>query len=75
MSKSTTPHFVHRRNRDGSYDSICSLCAVTTASATAEANLAEGERLHQCNRYILQARPKLMQPPPQRPSDQTSENT
>jgi hypothetical protein len=57
MSKSTVPHFVHRHNRDGSYDSICPRCAATAASATVEADLADGERLHECNPALLMPRP------------------
>jgi len=38
--------YVHRRNNDGSFDSICKTCFMTVANATDEAMLAEHERNH-----------------------------
>jgi hypothetical protein len=65
MSNKTAPQFVHRRNRDGSYDSICPLCAATAASATIEANLVPGELVHTCDSYLLETRRKLLAQQPQ----------
>jgi len=70
MSNSQPLTFVHRRNRDGSYDSICSQCAATAATASAEADLCDGERKHICDQYLLEIRRKYMTqpPPPAKPS-------
>jgi hypothetical protein len=43
------PNFPHRLNADGSYDSICTLCRLTVATAKAEDDLARHERKHECN--------------------------
>jgi len=65
MSNSQSQSFVHCRNRDGSYDSICSQCAATAATASMEADLRNGERNHTCDKYLLETRLKYMtQPPP-----------
>jgi hypothetical protein len=64
MSNSQPQSFVHRRNRDGSFDSICSQCAATAASASVEADLRDGERNHTCDKYLLEARRKYMTRPP-----------
>jgi hypothetical protein len=41
--------FPHRRNGDGSFDSICTRCFQTIASRFSEVALAEAERLHTCD--------------------------
>jgi hypothetical protein len=64
MSNTQPLSFVHRRNRDGSYDSICTQCAATAATATTEAGLLEGERQHTCDQYLLETRRKFMAQPP-----------
>jgi hypothetical protein len=38
--------YPHRRNADGSYDSICTTCFATVARSPAEVGLTEGERAH-----------------------------
>jgi hypothetical protein len=43
------PNFPHRFNADGSYDSICTLCQMTVATAKTEAELYQHERRHECN--------------------------
>ncbi len=45
--------FPHRRNRDGSYDSICTLCFTTVASSETEEELGEAEAKPICDRVIL----------------------
>jgi hypothetical protein len=60
MTNSHPPAFLHRRNRDGSFDSVCCECAATAASAATEADLASGERRHACDRYLLETRRRLM---------------
>jgi hypothetical protein len=42
------PFFPHRRNRDGSFDSICLNCFVTVASRGVESELSELEEKHFC---------------------------
>ena len=40
--------FPHRRNRDGSFDSICKRCFQTIASCMSETALAAAEKEHMC---------------------------
>ena len=47
------PFFPHRRNRDGSFDSICLKCLLTIANARIEADLAAHDEGHVCNPSIL----------------------
>ena len=49
------PLFPHRRNRDGSFDSICLKCLLTIANARNEADLQMHEKYHVCNpSFIIQ---------------------
>ena len=41
--------FPHRHNADGSYDSICTACLRTVATAWQEAELSFRESTHVCN--------------------------
>jgi hypothetical protein len=41
--------FPHRKNRDGSFDSICRTCLLTVANTRREADLASYEQYHVCN--------------------------
>jgi hypothetical protein len=43
-----TKTYSHRPNDDGTYDSICHMCARTVARGVSEAELAEAETLHNC---------------------------
>ena len=47
------PLFPHRRNTDGSFDSICLKCLLTVANARNEADLAKHEQYHVCIPSIL----------------------
>jgi len=47
------PFFPHRRNRDGSVDSICLKCLLTIASSRTEADLAKHDKYHVCNPSAL----------------------
>jgi hypothetical protein len=40
--------FPHRKNADGSWDSICSKCFRTVATAKVERNLGDAEANHVC---------------------------
>jgi len=48
--------FLHRMNRDGTFDSICPHCVRTIASHYSEALLAGVERQHKCADPELQWR-------------------
>jgi hypothetical protein len=48
--------YPHRRNEDGSYDSICTTCYTTVASSWSEAALAEHESAHTCDSALLAER-------------------
>ncbi len=41
-------YFTHRRNQDGTLDSICMICYRTAASAPCEELLLDGEKTHRC---------------------------
>jgi hypothetical protein len=43
------PNFPHRFNSNGFYDSICTRCHLTIASARKESDLAFLEQSHVCN--------------------------
>ncbi len=45
--------YPHRRNRDGSVDSICPRCIATIASSTREADLKCPETAHVCEPWRL----------------------
>ena len=40
--------FVHRHNRDGTHDSICTVCLATVATVQREWELADCESAHVC---------------------------
>jgi len=48
--------YPHRRNKDGSYDSICLTCFLTVSHASAEAELTEQEMAHECPVTLLSKR-------------------
>jgi hypothetical protein len=48
MSVLREPFFPHRRNRDGSYDSICLTCFATVGSAGTEEELVKFDKEHVC---------------------------
>lgn len=45
--------YPHRRNRDGSLDSICPRCIATIATSTKEADLKRPESAHICETWRL----------------------
>ena len=49
MAALLRPHFPHRKNDDGSFDSICSVCYATVASADNESELPPHESMHKCD--------------------------
>ena len=56
--------FPHRKNRDGSWDAICTLCFATVATRPHEAALAQEEAAHIC--FHL-ARPEVTPAPEPNP--------
>jgi hypothetical protein len=46
------PEFLLRRNADDTFDSICTVCYLTAATAKNESELHEKERLHQCDGHL-----------------------
>jgi hypothetical protein len=50
------PFFPHRRNPNGSFDSICLECSLTIANARTEAELERYDKDHVCNPSILSQR-------------------
>jgi len=47
------PKFSHRRNADGTLDSICTDCFVTIASEMSEADLVSKEGTHRCDPLLI----------------------
>jgi hypothetical protein len=66
MFSQRTTFYPHRRNNDGSFDSICLNCFVTHANAETESELLQHDMLHVCepatdsqrafDRRVLEAR-------------------
>ena len=52
--------YPHRRNYDGSFDSICRTCFATVGRASNEATLAELEKNHSCDPRLLAEREVLL---------------
>jgi hypothetical protein len=56
------PIFVHWRNKDGSFSSVCSECLKTVSTRDKESDLEYGEEHHMCDevigRLIDERRPK-----------------
>jgi hypothetical protein len=48
--------YPHRRNADGSYDSICLTCFQTASHAASEAALATQDSTHVCSLSLLSQR-------------------
>ena len=55
----TETEYPHRRNSDGTWDSICKRCFLTIAHGRTEGELAEGEKTHVCNSPYLAERSHL----------------
>lgn len=43
------PFFPHRKNKDGSFDSICLKCLATVARANLESELEQHDQAHVCD--------------------------
>jgi hypothetical protein len=53
MADRTDVFYPHRRNRNGSFDSICLTCLATVAAGKSEPELVELEKVHVCNLAFL----------------------
>jgi hypothetical protein len=53
MTRAARTTFPHRRNPDGTFDSICIQCFVTVGTAATEAELKETEITHDCKGFQL----------------------
>jgi len=53
LSQKTNTGFPHRRNPDGTFDSICTQCFQTVATEATEAELIWAERTHNCRGFDL----------------------
>jgi hypothetical protein len=56
MTFQTAAFFPHRRNKDGSFNSICLKCFATIASHMTEEELKEQDRNHVCEKSVLSER-------------------
>ena len=56
MAFQTAPFFPHRRNKDGSFNSICLKCFATVASHMTEEELKEQDKHHVCVKSVLSER-------------------
>jgi hypothetical protein len=54
--------YPHRRNKDGSYTSICLRCLAQVARADIEGELAAHDNIHECNPAMLAER-YFVEPP------------
>jgi len=53
LSQKTGTSFPHRRNPDGTFDSICTECFTTVATEATEAELIYSETAHNCQGFDL----------------------
>ena len=51
--------YTHRRNDDGSYDSICRACFESVARSLPESKVARYEKAHECHSAFLAERGHL----------------
>jgi hypothetical protein len=56
MAFQMAPFFPHRRNKDGSFNSICLKCFATVASHMTEEELKEQDKKHVCVKSVLSER-------------------
>lgn len=49
MAQPARALFYHRQNKEGSYDSICTVCMTTVATVRNEEGLCPRELVHVCN--------------------------
>jgi hypothetical protein len=54
--------FPRRRNKDGSYDSICLRCFATVARSKVNEEIPQGEQVHVCDSSFLAERGHFTRP-------------
>jgi hypothetical protein len=57
--------FTHRRNPDGTFDSICMSCFQTVGHEVRESDLAAAEANHKCIVKLIELRPPKKSPEPE----------
>lgn len=53
MDPLSSEDYAHRKNQDGTFDSICLYCFRTIASAENESDLDASEKRHSCDAKIV----------------------
>jgi hypothetical protein len=59
MAAEPNTFYPHRRNGDGTFDSICPKCFITVAHSDVEAELLAYDRVHVCEEYWTVSRQAL----------------
>lgn len=59
VGSSSDSQFLHRANRDGSFDSICKECFRTVATVKCESDLNVAERDHVCDPWTRSRRRRV----------------
>jgi hypothetical protein len=55
MGSSSSDQFLHRANSDGTYDSVCLVCAVAAVrAAKCESELDKADEDHRCEPWMLE---------------------
>ena len=61
MDSRSAAYYPHKRNKDGSFNSICLLCFRTVASQMTEDELAQEEKKHVCVTSLLTKRGSIVE--------------
>jgi hypothetical protein len=61
MGYRSVGYYPHKRNKDGSFNSICLVCFRTVASHMIEDELAEEEKKHVCGTSLLSKRGSIVE--------------
>jgi hypothetical protein len=62
MDSVTPPAFARRKNKDGTFDSICMKCFATIASSLKEPEVEHWEQRHRCDPVALERFNRAKQP-------------
>ena len=54
MESATRAKFVHRANRDDTFDSVCRKCFATVGTADSENELEKSEQVHVCDPWRVE---------------------
>jgi hypothetical protein len=60
MDYRSAANYPHKRNKDGSFNSICPVCFRTIASKMTEDELAQEEKKHVCGTSLLSKRGSIV---------------